>query len=178
LPELAVAVAEPAAAPRLSVQQLDALLGLVADLIETRQWQRQRLDPEPTTAQRAEWTEAASKIAAELGPHPRSGCSPARWRQLLTDAQSFIADGWLHRAHSLGWTYADLLGCDRDAPWARVEHMGLVVLLDGNRVIWITAQAAYLKTNTGAAQRFRRVPPEERIDPKQIVLLDQIKVER
>jgi hypothetical protein len=168
LPEL---VATPASPPRTSrAQSLDALVSIAADLIEARAL----LDPEPTAEQRARWSDAAEQIVAALGSRPRGGYPPKRWRQLLDDTRGFVEAGWISRAHALGWDMLELIGCDRDAPFARYDHAGLAFLLNGGKVLGLTNKVAVIEAPSGGRLTHRRVP----LDRERVVLLDQIKVER
>jgi hypothetical protein len=141
---------------------LDALVGVNGNL-------QARLDP-PTETQKAEWASQAERIIVTLGSRPRGGCAPARWRTLLADVRSFIEAGWLHRAHALGWYILELLGCDRVAPFARYDHMALVLLLSGGRMSGLTNIVAIIETLSGGRLTHRRVP----LDRERVVLIDQI----
>ena len=64
--------------------------------------------------------------------------------------------GSRHASVALGWSWIDLFGCDDERPFARVDKKGLVWLLNGNRLVAITADAAVIETKSGARQTFRR----------------------
>jgi hypothetical protein len=59
-------------------------------------------------------------------------------------------------AVALGWTDADLFGCDDIRPYARIDRMGLVWLLNGRRVVAVTADTAAIETESGTQMTFRR----------------------
>jgi hypothetical protein len=80
----------------------------------------------------------------------------SRWGLFLEDARTFIAAGWLQRALSLGWSIDDLFGGDDGRPYARIDRAGLVLLLNGDRVVAISEDAAGIETRTGARQTYRR----------------------
>jgi hypothetical protein len=90
-----------------------------------------------------------------------SGVDEARWRAAIDDAGRFL-DDWGKRAAALGWMADDLFGLtpmpDRVAPsfdrLARCDHLGLVWLLRGRRVVDLTADAAVIRTKTGSPLRF------------------------
>jgi hypothetical protein len=63
------------------------------------------------------------------------------------------------RALNFGWTAADLFGCDRRAPWHRLDRAGLVLLTGGHEIVELTEEVAALRTSTGSVLRFRRRPP-------------------
>ena len=64
----------------------------------------------------------------------------------------------MERAFALGWTAADLFGCDRRAPWHRPDRAGLVLLVGGHEIVELTEEVAALRTSTGSVLRFRRRP--------------------
>ena len=53
------------------------------------------------------------------------------------------AVGWSkavgHSGLALGWTAADLFGCDRRAPWHRLDRAGLVLLTGGHEIVELDA---------------------------------------
>jgi hypothetical protein len=68
----------------------------------------------------------------------------------------------LERAVALGWTVADLFGCDCRAPWHRLDRAGLVLLIGGHEIVELTGDDAALETSTKSVLRFRRRPPARR----------------
>src|SRR6266851_5020790 len=88
--------------------------------------------------------------------HPPGDVPLSRWQQFIADARGFVVSGWLDRAQSLGWTIEDLFGADDVKPYARIDRAGLVLLLNGNRVVAISADVAGIETQTGARQTYRR----------------------
>ncbi len=75
--------------------------------------------PEPPEAEggAAAWQAALARVNACLPPH---GACPARWFQIVEDAQ-WLADGHGDAAAALGWTSGDLFGLDSAlAAWGRV----------------------------------------------------------
>ena len=58
------------------------------------------------------------------------------------------------QALALGWTAADLFGCDRRAPWHRLDRAGLVLLTGGHEIVELTADVAALRTSTGSVLRY------------------------
>jgi len=63
---------------------------------------------------------------------------------------------WVDRTTTLGWSLFDLFGCHPTAPLSRFDLMGLVVLLDGNRIVAVSEHTAAIETKLGARQSFRR----------------------
>ena len=63
------------------------------------------------------------------------------------------------QALDLGWTTADLFGCDQRAPWHRLDRSGLVLLIGGHEIVELSSDVATLRTSTGSVLRHRRRPP-------------------
>jgi hypothetical protein len=124
----------------------------------------------PTAAERAKWAGAADQIVKVLGRHQRGDISRRRWQRMVADVRQFVEGGWAHRAYRLGWHSLVLLGVDRKAPWARHDRRGLVLSLDGNKVVEVTELAATLETNSGARLTYPRRP----IEFNDVLLVDQI----
>ena len=77
-------------------------------------------------------------------------CFPApRWRGLIRDAELFLSV-WGKQAANLGWSTPDLFGAHSKAPAARFSCMGLLLLVNGGRVIAITAETAVIQQQSGA----------------------------
>jgi hypothetical protein len=80
-----------------------------------------------------------------------------RWRQFISDCGRFLDSGWANRAEALGWGPLELFGCDRERPLARYDHMGLLWIIQGRKLVALTANTATLDTLTGSLQTYRRV---------------------
>jgi TubC N-terminal docking domain len=102
--------------------------------------------------------EIADGLRAILSADGARGIPPQRWPRVQRDAARLIEGGWLERALALGWTAADLFGCDRRAPWHRLDRAGLVLLVGGHEIVELTPDVAALRTSTGSVLRFRRRP--------------------
>jgi hypothetical protein len=104
-----------------------------------------------------DWAEAF----ARLDPcKPPGDIPPGRWLRFLDDCGRFLDGGWAARAVALGWGPLDLFGCKRERPFVRVDHMGLLWLLNGGTVVELHRDRAIIRTATGARQSFRRRPVE------------------
>ena len=91
----------------------------------------------------------------QLDPaHPIGDLPPHRWKQFIADSRAFRASAFAEHAEALGWTYADLYGCDDKRPYARIDRMGLVWLLKGDRLIAMTADTAVIETKSGSRLTF------------------------
>jgi hypothetical protein len=104
------------------------------------------------SAEIASWTAGVARLA-EMPP-PRSYPANA-WQQLIGDAELFL-DDWAPQAAALGWPAWELFGCHRRAPLARIEGMGLLLLLHGDPLAALTADQAVIRRPSGAHQTWRR----------------------
>ncbi len=74
---------------------------------------------------------------------------PAMWNQqhwdrILINAESFMAK-WGAQAHRLGWSANDLFGISQSGSVARVDRLGLVLMLDDKQVTHMTNETAALQ---------------------------------
>jgi hypothetical protein len=98
---------------------------------------------------------------ARLDPNKPPGDVPLpRWLRFVDDCGRFLDAGWAERAAALGWGPLDLFGCDRERPFARIDHMGLLWLRNGGSVLELHRDRAILKTESGTLQTFYRRPLE------------------
>ena len=67
-----------------------------------------------------------------------------RWQLALADAERFLTE-WGETAERLGWTAADLFDLHPTVPLSRVDRMGLVWLLKGERIVSLTDAVARLE---------------------------------
>ncbi|MEI8395175.1 MAG: hypothetical protein WCF85_10595 [Rhodospirillaceae bacterium] len=84
------------------------------------------------------------------------------WPTIVADTLAFVESGQAARAFALGWSAADLFGCDQHAPWPRIDRAGLALLIGGREISELTADHAALRHRDGTMLRYRRVttPPE------------------
>jgi hypothetical protein len=101
------------------------------------------------------WAEALTRLDPT---NPPVGVPMARWQQFIDDCGRFLDSGWANRAEALGWGPLHLFGCDRERPLARYDHMGLLWIIQGRRLVALTADTATIDTLTGSLQNYRRVP--------------------
>ena len=129
-----------------------------------------------TEAQDDTWTDAEEERAAVIeydGGTPRAWAEALarldpskpptdvpldRWERFINDCRHFLDLGWANRAAALGWGPIDLFGCDRERPLARYDGMGLLWIIQGRRLVALTAETATIDTLTGSLQTYRRVP--------------------
>jgi hypothetical protein len=104
---------------------------------------------------------ASAEALARLDPTKAPGDVPARgWVQFIDDCGRFLDSGWASRVETLGWGPLDLFGCDRERPFARVDHLGLLWLVKGGTIIDLHRDRAILETKSGARQTYWRRPVE------------------
>jgi hypothetical protein len=103
--------------------------------------------------------EIADGVRAIHSADGARGIPPQRWPRVQRDAARLVEGGWAQQALGLGWTAADLFGCDQRAPWHRLDRAGLVLLTGGHEIVEVTPDVAALRTSTGSVLRFRRRPP-------------------
>jgi hypothetical protein len=103
------------------------------------------------------WAEAF----ARLDPAgPPGDVPPKRWVQFIDDCGRFLDSGWASRLEALGWGPLDLFGCDRERPFARIDRAGLLWLINGGKLVALTAETATIETPTGHRQTCQRKPVE------------------
>ena len=103
------------------------------------------------------WAEALARLDPNKPPRD---VPPRRWLRFIDDCGHFLDGGWVARAAVLGWGPLDLFGCDRERPFGRLDHMGLLWLLNGGAVVELQRDQAIIETTGGARQCYRRRPVE------------------
>lgn len=94
---------------------------------------------------------------AQLDPdRPPGDVLLMRWRRFVDDVGLFLGGPFCAVAAALGWGPHDLFGCDRDRPFARIDQAGLLWLLNGNKLIALSATTATIETCTGERHIWRR----------------------
>ncbi|WP_299438931.1 hypothetical protein [uncultured Rhodospira sp.] len=100
------------------------------------------------------WREGLDRVATMAPP---VGFSPSRWGQVQADAAA-LASAWGPALSGLGWTTLDVFGACPRAPAARYDRAGLLLLLNGARLVAVTDDTATVQTGTGARLTVRRRP--------------------
>jgi hypothetical protein len=101
------------------------------------------------------WSEGFARLHPDRPP----GDVPLkRWQQFMNDIGRFLDAGWAEKASALGWRPLDLFGCDLERPFARIDHAGLLWLLNGDRLAELDHHRAVIERRTGSRQVFRRRP--------------------
>jgi hypothetical protein len=94
---------------------------------------------------------------------PPEGVPCDRWRTFVAAAARFLAGPFAERASALGWTALDLFGCDDNRPPSRLDQAGLIWLLNGERLVALTAETAVIQTGTGTRHTYRRPRQPRRV---------------
>jgi hypothetical protein len=127
------------------------------------------LTPEPWTdahderAAIAEYDGGAPRAWAEgfarLDPsRPPADVPAKRWLRFIDDCGRFLDGRWPAKAADFGWGPLDLFGCDRERPFARIDHLGLLWLIDGRKLVALTKDTATVQSATGTHQTHYRRP--------------------
>jgi hypothetical protein len=114
------------------------------------------------------WAEALARLDPS---RPPSDVSPQRWLRFIDDCGRFLDSGWAAHAAKLNWHPLDLFGCDRERPLARLDHAGLVWLLNGRQLLALSADTAAIAAPSGGSLTFRRRP----VEPGRVVLAWELK---
>jgi hypothetical protein len=99
------------------------------------------------------WAEALARLDPACPP---CDIPPMRWLQFIDDCGRFLDEGWAARAEALGWSPLELFGCNRDKPFARISQTGLLWLLEGRKLLALTADIAAIATHSGGKLTFYR----------------------
>ena len=99
------------------------------------------------------WAEAVSLLDPKK---PLADVPQMRWQCFIEDCGHFLAGGWASRAAELGWEALDLFGCNRERPFARIDRLGLLWLLNGRKIVALTAGTAIMETPTDGRQTCAR----------------------
>jgi hypothetical protein len=101
------------------------------------------------------WAEGYARLHPD---HPPGDVPLRRWQTLVDDCGRFLDGGWANRVAALGWGPLDLFGCDRERPFAQIDHAGLLWLVNGGTLVELNRNRAIIEGRTGARQTFRRRP--------------------
>jgi hypothetical protein len=99
------------------------------------------------------WAEGFARLDRA---RPPDDVPQRRWLQFIDDCGTFLDSGWPAKAAALGWGPLDLFGCNRYRPFSRIDHMGLLWLLNGRKLVALTAYSATIRTPSGSTLTFHR----------------------
>jgi hypothetical protein len=118
---------------------------------------RSQLETEFFAARRStdqkDWQRGVQRLDID---RPLEGVPLGRWQTFVTDAARFLVGPFAEQASALGWTALDLFGCDDSRPLSRLDLAGLIWLLNGKRLVALTAETAVIQTGTGTRHTYRR----------------------
>jgi hypothetical protein len=101
------------------------------------------------------WREGYARLHPDCPP----GDVPLRrWQTFVDDCGRFLDSRWAEKVALLCWGPLDLFGCDRERPFARIDHAGLLWLLNDDKLVELDRKKAVIERRTGARQTFRRRP--------------------
>jgi hypothetical protein len=112
------------------------------------------------STERKDWHRGIHRLDID---QPVEGVPLVRWQTFVTDAARFLAGPFAERASALGWTALDLFGCDCSRPLARLDEAGLIWMLNGKRLVALTAETAVIQTGTGTRHTYRRPRQSRRV---------------
>ncbi len=97
----------------------------------------------------------AQGVADLLAMAPPASYPPDAWTALREDAYHFLRHH-AAQAHALGWTALDLFGVHAIKPFERLDCAGLILLLNGARVVALSDTEAPIEKSNGSRLTFRR----------------------
>jgi hypothetical protein len=100
-----------------------------------------------------EWRRGVSRLDID---QPPKGVPHSRWQSFVANATRFLAGPFVAPAAALGWTALDLFGADPDRPFARIDRLGLLWLLNGGRLLALTSKTVMIETASGSILTYRR----------------------
>jgi hypothetical protein len=138
--------------PQRNDPDVEHMFAVYANLSRDAEEERAAIVEYDMGAPRA-WAEGFARLDPNDAP---ADVPPLRWLRFTDDCGGFLDGGWARQAAVFGWGPLDLFGCDRQRPFARVDHAGLVWLLNGRKLVAFTAHTATIATLSGAHQTYRR----------------------
>ncbi len=98
------------------------------------------------------WAQGVADLFTMAPPTPYTA---ERWIVLREDSYRFVS-GWAAQARRLGWADFEVFGVYHTHPWARLDCMGLVPLLQGREVVALSEGQATITTAGGRTLAYRR----------------------
>jgi hypothetical protein len=95
----------------------------------------------------SDWLDLVNTLDMRLPP---KDVPLSRWLNFLEDVRRFFDSRWPPRAIALGWDEYQLFGADREQPYARVDHAGLLWFTNCGEVTAMTEETADIATALGA----------------------------
>jgi hypothetical protein len=138
--------------PQEQQSQFEGEAGVTSDLWGDAEQERAAIAEYDGGAPRV-WAEALARLDPASPP---CDVPPMRWLRFIDDCGRFLDEGWAARAKALGWGPRELFGCNRDKPFARISQAGLLWLLEGRKLLALTADTAAIATQSGGKLTFYR----------------------
>jgi hypothetical protein len=104
-----------------------------------------------------EWIEGFALLDPD---QPPGGVPTWRWKCFISDVGRFLESPFSAVAARLGWGPHDLFGCDCDRPFARIDCAGLLWLINGDKLVALSENAAGIETRTGERHTYWRRPSD------------------
>src|SRR6516165_10630854 len=110
---------------------------------------------EPVRAERPvpdDWVEGVARLNYY---RPPTDVPPHRWRQFVSDCQSFLnsSEHWAERAAELGWDARALFGCHRNYPLMHLGSAGLLWAINGGKLVELHRDWAVIEVPVNRSQR-------------------------
>jgi len=127
----------------------------IGDIVDWHDWYEEAAIVERDGVIPRAWAEGFARLHPD---RPPAGVPQKRWLTFIDDVGRFLDSPFCAVAGSFGWGPLDLFGCDRDRPFARIDHVGLLWLLNGDMLIELDGNRAVIERRFGVRQTFRRRP--------------------
>jgi hypothetical protein len=101
-----------------------------------------------------DWAEALAQLDRTKPP---AEITHDRWLRFLDDCGRFLDGNWAHCARALGWGPLDLFGCDRRHPLRQLSRAGLLWLVDGGKLIAMSAELAVVERDGRQRRKYARL---------------------
>jgi len=113
---------------------------------------------EPVRAERPvpdDWVEGVARLNYY---RPPTDVPPHRWRQFVSDCQSFLnsSEHWAERAAELGWDARALFGCHRNYPLMHLGSAGLLWAINGGKLVELHRDWAVIELPVNRQRNFNR----------------------
>jgi len=110
---------------------------------------------EPVRVERCvsvEWVEGVARLDDY---RPPTDVPPHRWRQFVSDCQSFLnsSENWAERAAELGWDARALFACHRNYPLMHLGSAGLLWAINGGKLLELHRDWAVIELLVNRSQR-------------------------
>jgi hypothetical protein len=110
---------------------------------------------QPVRAERrvpVDWVEGIARLNDY---RPPTDVPPHRWRQFVSDCDSFLnsSENWAERAAELGWDARALFGCHRNYPLMHLGSAGLLWAVTGGKLVELHRDWAVIELPVNRSQR-------------------------